>query len=85
MRFPLVKLPFKTQESLYLIREELKSRKLFHTLHEVGLDDCYFQIHLDTLILRSIGLDDGTDKTFNIYQPLLKNVAGKSTRTMTPS
>ena len=71
LRFPLVKLPSQTQMSLYLIKEELKSRKLFHALHEVGLDDCYFQPHLDSLILRSVGLDDHTDDTFTIYDTIL--------------
>lgn len=76
-RFPLVKLPSETQLSLYLIKEELKSRKLFHALHEVGLDDCYFQPHLDSLILRSVGLDDGTDKTFSLYDNIIEKRSKK--------
>jgi hypothetical protein len=76
-RFPLIKLPTNVQESLYLIREELKSRKLFHALHEVGLDDCYFQPHLDSLILRSVGLDDGTDETFMIYHTIVERRSRK--------
>lgn len=76
-RFPIVKLPSKTQHSLYLIREELKMRKLFHALHQVGLDDCYFRPHLDSLILRSIGLDDGTDETFIIYDDIVEKRSKK--------
>jgi hypothetical protein len=76
-RFPLVKLPVEVQESLYLIKEELKSRKLFHALHEVGLDDCFFQPHLDSLILRSIGLDDGTDETFMTYYTIVERRSRK--------
>lgn len=68
--FPLIKLPTDIQSTLYLIREELKSRKLFHALHEVGLDDCYFQPHLDSLIMRSIGLDD-SDETFTTYDDIM--------------
>lgn len=71
MYFPLIKLPTEDQLTLYLIKEELKSRKLFHALHEVGLDDCYFQPHLDSLILRSVGLDDHTDETFARYDAIL--------------
>lgn len=70
-KYPLVKLPFDTQMTLFLIKEELKSRKLFHALHEAGLDDCYFQPHLDTLILRSVEMDDGTDDTFGIYYEII--------------
>ena len=71
MRYPLVKLPSDTQITLYLIKEELKSRKLFQALHEVGLDDCYFQPHLDSLILRSVGIDDGLDETFEVYTAIM--------------
>jgi hypothetical protein len=76
-RFPLVKLPAKVQQSLYLIKEELKSRKLFHALHEIGLDDCYFQPHLDSLILRSVGLDDGSDETFMTYHTIVERRSRK--------
>jgi hypothetical protein len=76
-KFPLVKIPAKTEFALYLIKEELKSRKLFHALHEAGLDDCYFQPHLDSLILRSIGLDDGSDETFNIYDNIIEKRSKK--------
>jgi hypothetical protein len=71
MRNPILKLPLDIQYTLYLIKEELKSRKLFHALHEVGLDDCYFQPHLDSLILRSLGIDDNTDETFARYDAIL--------------
>jgi hypothetical protein len=70
-KLPIVKLPVDIQLTLYLIREELKSRKLFLTLHEVGIDDCYYQPHLDSLILNNVGLDDGSDETFNICQQIL--------------
>lgn len=71
MRYLLVKLPSDTQIALHLIKEELKSRKLFHALHEAGLDDCYFQPHLDTLILRSVDMDDGTDDTIGLYYEII--------------
>jgi len=68
---PLVRIPDDIQTSIYLIKEELKSRKLFHALHEVGIDDCYFQPHLDILIMESMGLRDGTDETFRIYDEIM--------------
>lgn len=74
---PLVKLPSDIQLSLYLIKEELKSRKLFHALHQVGIDDCYFQPHLDFLILESFGLDDGSDEIFNVYDNILEKRSKK--------
>lgn len=68
---PTIKLPEDTQQLLCLIKEELKSRKLFHALHSAGIDDCYFQPHLDTLIMQRIGLCDGTDETFRIYDEII--------------
>jgi hypothetical protein len=70
-RYPLARLNNKHDVTLYLIKEELKSRKLFHALHQAGLDDCYYQPHLDSLILRSIGIDDGRDDTFRLYYDII--------------
>src|SRR4051812_27176335 len=71
MRYPLVKVPSDTQVALFLIKEELKTRKLFRALHQVGLDDCYYQPHLDALILQSVGVYDGTDETFGVYTEIM--------------
>lgn len=68
---PKIKVPDSIQMSIYLIKEELKCRKLFHALHEVGIDDCYFQPHLDIVIMESMGLRDGTDETFRIYDEIM--------------
>lgn len=59
----LVKQPAGTQAALCLIREELKSRKLFLALREAGIDDCFFQPHLDFIILHNLGLNEGSDAT----------------------
>jgi len=73
---PLLKLPAQMEETLFLIGEELKSRRLFETLHQIGVDDCYFQPHLDSLILRSMGLDI-SDDTFNRYADIMDKRALK--------
>ena len=57
--------------SLHLIREELKTRKFFNTLREAGIEDCYLQPDLGTLILKSVGLNDGKDETFYHYSDLM--------------
>ncbi|MBL0741424.1 hypothetical protein [Chryseolinea lacunae] len=72
LRYPLVRLSEDTQSTLFLIREELKSRKLFHALHKVDFDDCYFLPHLDSLILKELGLDDLSDDEFAIYSEILE-------------
>lgn len=74
---PIVRIPEDLQLPLMLIKEELKSRKLFTALNEAGLYNCYFQPHLDFLILRSVGLDDGTDETFAEYDKIIQKRSRK--------
>lgn len=50
--------------TLYLIREELKSRKFFNTLRKLGLQDCYYQPDLSQLIIENLALNDGSDEAF---------------------
>jgi len=76
-QFPLVKLPQKVDYCLFLIKEELKSRRFFEGLHSVGLDDVYLQPHLDRLILKSVGLDDGTDETGEFYYKIMERRSKK--------
>ena len=76
-KFPIIKLPNDVQSTLFLIKEELKCRKLFHILHEVGLDECYFEPHLDSLIMQNLGLDDGRDETFRTYDKILERRSKK--------
>lgn len=74
---PLVKLPVETQTILFLIREELKSRKLFHALRQAGIEgECYFQPRLDALIIHTLGLDD-SDETFSFYDRVLEKRSHK--------
>jgi hypothetical protein len=70
-RYPLVRLPSDTQVTLFLIKEELKTRKLFHALHKVGMGDCYFEPHLDALILQSAGIYKVSDKIFEVYNAIM--------------
>jgi hypothetical protein len=65
--FPLVQLPSKLDQTLYLIQEELKSRKLFHILREAGWEECHYQLNLDSLILRSIGFEENNDEACGYY------------------
>jgi hypothetical protein len=71
MKNALVSLPAPVQTVLFLIREELKSRKLFHTLNKAGITNCYFQPHLDELILDSLGIDATSDEAFATYNTIV--------------
>lgn len=54
----MVRLPHKTDLTLYLIREELKSEKFFNGLHKIGIEECPYQPRLGKAVLATIGLDD---------------------------
>lgn len=69
-KLPLVRLPSEMEQTLYLIREELKSRKLFWVLQQAGLEDCYYQPHLDSLILRGVSIDS-SDENFSQYMTIM--------------
>lgn len=66
--------PLKHDETdfiLHLIREELKIRKFFNILREVGLEECFYEPDLSFLILTSLGLNDGKDETYYHFSDLM--------------
>lgn len=75
--YPLIKVPADVQTVLYLICEELKSRKLFRSLQDVGLDGSHYQPHLDELILKNLALDDDSDEVFDIYYNIMERRSRK--------
>lgn len=62
---------------LFLISQELKIRRLFHGLQKAGIEECYFEPHLDKLILSEMGLDDGTDETLERYCRIIEKRSKK--------
>jgi hypothetical protein len=73
----LVRLPEKIDYCLFLIKEELKCRHFFNSLHFAGVEDVYFQPNLDLLILKYVGLDDGNDETFDFYSGVMEKRSRK--------
>jgi hypothetical protein len=73
----LITLPASTQITIFLIREELKSRKHFNTLHQLGLTECHYQPHLDSLILETLGIDASSDETFEVYDSIIEKRSNK--------
>jgi hypothetical protein len=67
-----MKLPSQTEVILQLIREELKSRKFFNSLTQLGLDNCYYQPNLDNLIMAYVGLQDDDNQTFDFYYSVIE-------------
>lgn len=64
--------PQNAASTLFLIKEELKSRKFFNTLRDLGLDDSHFQPSLDELIMTNLGLNDDQDRTFDFYYKIME-------------
>lgn len=62
---------------LALLAEELKSRRFFNTLAEVGMDFSYYRPHLDEVILGLVGLNDEANDTFDFYCRVMDEHAGK--------
>lgn len=71
-----VKVPREMEVPIFLIRHELKSRMFFNVLSEVGFTDSYFEAYLDSLILASVRLRDGSDETFKVYTDLMEKWSG---------
>lgn len=66
---------FENPSTMNLICEELKSRKLFYMLGKVSTDACSFQVHLDFVIMDLLGMNDGTDETYAIYDAIVEKHA----------
>ncbi|HEY3405377.1 MAG TPA: hypothetical protein VGK59_18455 [Ohtaekwangia sp.] len=62
---------------MFLIKEELKSCKLFDILEQAVITDCHFQPHLDELILSSMGMNDQKDETFTLYNTIMEKRSRK--------
>lgn len=63
--------------TLYLLREELKSRKFFSGLQRLGLDYCFYQPHLDKPILAAVGFEEPSDEVYNFYFKLIEKRSRK--------
>lgn len=61
---------------LALIAEELKSRRFFGTLQQLGFEDSHYQPHLDHLIMQGLGLDEA-NATFDFYFRTMDEHAAK--------
>jgi len=78
LKTPLVKLPSSIQTIIFLLKEDIKSQKLFNSLREIGLYDSPYQSDLSSVILPTIGLDCSNDETIALYIALLKKYSAAS-------
>jgi hypothetical protein len=73
----LVKLPPDIELILYMIKEELKSTKLFNGVARVGLDDYCYQSHFGTVVLAYMGFDERPDDLHEFYMNLIDKYSEK--------
>lgn len=74
-KLPLFHFTHEDELTLYLIMEELKSRKFFNTLRTVGLDDAFYQADLSGPILNAFGLTDESNETMDGYYRIMEKYA----------
>ena len=77
MRYPFIKLPRKVEMALFLIAEELKSRKFFNGLRNLGLDDCSYEHHFNSPIAHYMDLEDHSDTMYSRIDDLLEKHSSK--------
>ena len=75
IKYPIPSLPTTEELLLYLISEDLKSRRFFDGLRELGLDDAYYQAELCTLILIYARLSPEPNEAVDFYYHLLGKYA----------
>lgn len=63
----LLKVPQKIEFTVFLIREELKNRKLTNDLGKVGFDTAICISDFSSLIFASIGFKDKSDSFYEWY------------------
>lgn len=64
---------------LILIREDLKSQKVFDHLRALGLEDIFYQSDLAEIILKAVGLNAESEKDLDFYYCLVKEFAPQVT------
>ncbi|NOT76979.1 MAG: hypothetical protein HOP08_18805 [Cyclobacteriaceae bacterium] len=77
MRYPFVKLPKKVEMALFLIGEELKGRKFFNELQNIGVSDSPYERHFNAPIAVCLGLDDHADNVFTQIDNILERHSEK--------
>lgn len=66
-RLSLVKIPQEAEFTIFLIKQELKSRVLTNGLNKLGLDGSICIFDFSKLILSTIGFNDRSDAFYDWY------------------
>jgi hypothetical protein len=64
--------PSSDTATIHLVREELKSRRFFEGLRDLGLDDAFYQTDLLDLIMARLGLSPESQEQYSFCVSLLQ-------------
>jgi hypothetical protein len=64
--------PLASSIIIHLIREELKSRRFFEALRELGLDDSFYQTDLLEIIMAGMGLPLNSEECYSYCHGLMR-------------
>jgi hypothetical protein len=53
--------------TIHLIREELRNKRLMHSLEDLGFDCSFFTLNISQQILELTGFDKRPDELYNFY------------------
>jgi hypothetical protein len=71
LNFPPIKLSGKTELILYLIKVEIKNRKLLNGLNDLGFDTTPYTIDFSQIVLSIIGFEKLSEEMLNFYNELM--------------
>jgi hypothetical protein len=77
LKTDLVKLPADIELTLYLIKEELKTRKFFSGLSQIDCDGSFYQSDLSQLVLTTAGFGERPDDLYDFYFRLMERHSEK--------
>ncbi len=69
----LVKLPRSVDISIFLIKAELKTRKFFKSMEQIGFDTTLYLTDFSSLILNLVGFESRSDDVYDWYNKLLED------------
>ncbi len=58
---------------IHLIKEELRNKRLMHSLEELGFDCSFFTLNISQVILELAGFKERTDELYHWYFDLIEN------------
>ncbi|MGD2035090.1 MAG: hypothetical protein PVF73_08555 [Bacteroidales bacterium] len=69
----------KGELTIHLIKEELRNKKLMHSLEELGFDCSLYTLDISRVVLELAGFEERTDRLYQWYFGLIDNALDEMT------